>query len=119
MKKEILTSIRNYIKDHNIVDYDEENEVFKIDTFDILNADNHPVLTDNVTIKEEDGKIEIDFTSNEKKNFYVHWQYDKDDMPDIEKLYNDIYEEIVFLNFFGKDRGEYLRENTPRLIIER
>ena len=109
MKKEILTSIRDYIKDHNIVDYDEENEVFTIDTFDILNADNHPVLTDNVIIKEENGKIEIEFISNEKKNFHVYRQYDKDD---IEKLFNDIYEEIVFLNFFGKDKEEYLRENT-------
>lgn len=109
MKKEILTLIRDYIKDHNIVDYDEENEVFTIDTFDILNVDNHPVLTDNVIIKEENGKIEVEFTSNEKKNFHVYRQYDKDD---IEKLFNDIYEEIVFLNFFGKDREEYLRENT-------
>ena len=109
MKKEILTSIRDYIKDHNIVDYDEENEAFTIDTFDILNADNHPVLTDNVIIKEENGKIEIEFISNEKKNFHVYRQYDKDD---IEKLFNDIYEEIVFLNFFGKDKEEYLRENT-------
>lgn len=109
MKKEILTSIRDYIKDHNIVDYDEENEVFIIDTFDILNADNHPVLTDNVIIKEENGKIEVEFISNEKKNFHVYRQYDKDD---IEKLFNDIYEEIVFLNFFGKDKEEYLRENT-------
>ena len=109
MKKEILTSIRDYIKDHNIVDYDEENEVFTIDTFDILNADNHPVLTDNVIIKEENGKIEVEFISNEKKNFHVYRQYDKDD---IEKLFNDIYEEIVFLNFFGKDKEEYLRENT-------
>ena len=109
MKKEILTSIRDYIKDHNIVDYDEENEVFTIDTFDILNADNHPVLTDNAIIKEENGKIEVEFISNEKKNFHVYRQYDKDD---IEKLFNDIYEEIVFLNFFGKDKEEYLRENT-------
>ena len=109
MKKEILTSIKDYIKDHNIVDYDEENEVFTIDTFDILNADNHPVLTDNVIIKEENGKIEVEFISNEKKNFHVYRQYDKDD---IEKLFNDIYEEIVFLNFFGKDKEEYLRENT-------
>ena len=109
MKKEILTSIRDYIKDHNIVDYDEENEVFTIDTFDILNADNHPVLTDNVIIKEENGKIEVEFISNEKKNFHVYRQYDKDD---IKKLFNDIYEEIVFLNFFGKDKEEYLRENT-------
>ena len=109
MKKEILTSIRDYIKDHNIVDYDEENEVFTIDTFDILNADNHPVLTDNVIIKEENGKIEVEFISNEKKNFHVYRQYDKDD---IEKLFNDIYDEIVFLNFFGKDKEEYLRENT-------
>ena len=109
MKKEILTSIRDYIKDHNIVDYDEENKVFTIDTFDILNADNHPVLTDNVIIKEENGKIEVEFISNEKKNFHVYRQYDKDD---IEKLFNDIYEEIVFLNFFGKDKEEYLRENT-------
>ena len=109
MKKEILTSIRDYIKDHNIVDYDEENEVFTIDTFDILNADNHPVLTDKVIIKEENGKIEVEFISNEKKNFHVYRQYDKDD---IEKLFNDIYEEIVFLNFFGKDKEEYLRENT-------
>ena len=109
MKKEILTSIRDYIKDHNIVDYDEENEVFTIDTFDILNADNHPVLTDNVIIKEENGKIEVEFISNEKKNFHVYRQYDKDD---IEKLFNDIYEEIVFLNFFRKDKEEYLRENT-------
>ena len=109
MKKEILTSIKDYIKDHNIVDYDEENEVFTIDTFDILNADNHPVLTDNVIIKEENGKIEAEFISNEKKNFHVCRQYDKDD---IKKLFNDIYEEIVFLNFFGKDKEEYLRENT-------
>ena len=109
MKKEILTSIRDYIKDHNIVDYDEENEVFTIDTFDILNADNHPVLADNVIIKEENGKIEVEFISNEKKNFHVYRQYDKDD---IEKLFNDIYDEIVFLNFFGKDKEEYLRENT-------
>lgn len=108
MKKEILTSIRDYIKDHNIVDYDEENEIFTIDTFDILNADNHPVLTDNVIIKEENGKIEVEFISNEKKNFHVYRQYDKDD---IEKLFNDIYEEIVFLNFFGKDKEEYFREN--------
>ena len=108
MKKEILASIRDYIKDHNIVDYDEENEVFTIDTFDILNADNHPVLTDNVIIKEENGKIEVEFISNEKKNFHVYRQYDKDD---IEKLFNDIYEEIVLLNFFGKDKEEYLREN--------
>ena len=109
MKKEILTSIRDYIKDHNIVDYDEENEVFTIDTFDILNADNHSVLADNVIIKEENGKIEVEFISNEKKNFHVYRQYDKDD---IKKLFNDRYEEIVFLNFFGKDREEYLRENT-------
>ena len=109
MKKEILTSIRNYIKDHNIVDYDEENEVFTIDTFDILNTDNHPVLTDNVIIKEENGKIEVEFISNEKRNFHVYRQYDKDD---IKKLFNDIYEEIVFLNFFGKDKEQYLRENT-------
>ena len=109
MKKEIFTSIRDYIQDHNIVDYDEENEVFTIDTFDILNADNHPVLTDNVIIKEENGKIEVEFISNEKKNFHVYRQYDKDD---IEKLFNDIYEEIVFLNFFRKDKEEYLRENT-------
>lgn len=111
MKKEILTSIRDYIKDHSIVDYDEENEVFTIDTFDILNADNHPVLTDNVIIKEENGKIEVEFISNEKKNFHVYRQYDKDD---IEKLFNDIYEEIVFLNFFGKDKEEYLKENTSK-----
>lgn len=100
-------NIRNFIETKSIVDFEEENEVFTIDTFDILNADNHPVLADNIIIKEVEGKIEIDFISNEKKSFNLHREYNKKDI-DIEALFNEIYEEIVFLNFFGQSREDYI-----------
>lgn len=102
-----VENIRNFIETKSIVDFEEENEVFTIDTFDILNVDNHPVMTDNIIIKEVNDKIEIDFISNEKKSFNFHREYNKKDI-DIEELFNEIYEEIVFLNFFGQSREDYI-----------
>ena len=100
MKKNKLSEILNYIGNRNIVDYEVLDDKIEIDAFDILNSDNKPILVDKILI--EDNKVS--FLNN--KNQIIHQKtYD----VSIEDMFNDIYENIVFLNFLGKIKEDYLK----------
>lgn len=100
MNKEFLNQIENYIKERTIVEYDKEEDKYRIDSFDILNASNRPILVDYIYI-DENRKV----TFKGEKGVLLEKNYE--DSLSIEDIFSDIYEEIVFLNFLGITKEQF------------
>ena len=99
MNKEFLNQIENYIKEHTIVEYDKEDK-YRIDSFDILNAPNRPILVDYIYI-DKNRKV----TFKGEKGILLEKNYETS--LSIEDIFSDIYEEIVFLNFLGTTKEQF------------